>query len=87
MRLLRRQPRLDHRPPPAAYAPDLDPRRRHLAASAPCGYQAHTAFTVPDDLMHALRSGLRQLQYRSDVLDSCLAATELPLPTTHGQPQ
>ncbi|KAA6215483.1 IS630 family transposase [Streptomyces albofaciens JCM 4342] len=68
------------------YAPDLNPvegiwsllRRR-------C--QANAAFTDPDDLMQALRRGLRQLQHRSDVIDSCLAATGLPLTTTPGQPQ
>jgi transposase len=44
--------------------------------------QANTAFT---DLEQALRHGLRQTQYRSDVLDGCLAATGLPL--THTTPR
>ncbi|MFD7668605.1 reverse transcriptase domain-containing protein [Streptomyces sp. NPDC059788] len=33
------------------------------------------------------RRGLRQLQYRSDVIDSCLATTGLSLTTTPEQPQ
>jgi transposase len=61
-------------PPP--YAPQLNPvegiwsllRRR-------C--QANTAFTDPTHLMRALRRGLRQVQYRGDLIDGCLAATGL----------
>lgn len=39
--------------------------------------QANTAFTDPDHLMRALRHGLRQIQYRSNLVDGCLAATRL----------
>ncbi|UGQ15320.1 transposase [Yinghuangia sp. ASG 101] len=62
-----------HLPP---YAPDLNPVEgiwsllRH-------GSQANTAFTDPDHLMRNLRRGLRRIQYRSDVIDGCLAATGL----------
>jgi transposase len=63
-----------------AYAPDLNPveglwsvlRRTSLA---------NRAFTDPDDLVTTVRTGLRQLQYRPDVLDGCLAGTGLnPVP-------
>ncbi|MFG3016801.1 DDE endonuclease, partial [Streptomyces cinerochromogenes] len=35
------------------------------------------AFADPDDLITAVRRGLRQLQYRPDVLDGCLTGTGL----------
>jgi transposase len=68
------------------YAPQLNPvegvwsllRRR-------C--QTNTAFTDPEHLMHALRHSLRQVQYRSDIIDGCLAATGLILTTPRLQPQ
>ena len=47
--------------------------------------RANTAFTGPDHLMRVLRHGLRQVQYCSDVVDGCLAATGLTLTTTHLQ--
>ncbi|MGX9227998.1 hypothetical protein ACWV95_20580 [Streptomyces albus] len=31
----------------------------------------------PDDLITAIRRGLRQLQYRPNVLDGCLTGTDL----------
>ncbi|CAG6396716.1 transposase [Streptomyces cocklensis] len=60
------------------YAPQLNPvegiwsllRRR-------C--QANTAFTDPVHLMRNLRQGLREVQYRPDLIDGCLAATGLTL--------
>ncbi|WP_445081914.1 IS630 family transposase [Streptomyces ipomoeae] len=58
------------------YAPDLNPvegiwsilRRTTLA---------NRAFAAPQDLIAAVRRGLRQLQYRHDVLDGCLVGTGL----------
>jgi hypothetical protein len=38
--------------------------------------QANTAFTDPVPLMRTLRQGLGQMQYRSNVIDGCLAGTE-----------
>lgn len=35
------------------------------------------AFADPEDLVTAVRRGLRRLQYRGDVLDGCLAGTGL----------
>ncbi|MFE0063214.1 transposase [Streptomyces sp. NPDC059003] len=49
--------------------------------------QANTAFADPDHLLGTLRRGLGQLQYRSDLIDSCLAATGLERTTTHRQGQ
>ena len=38
---------------------------------------ANRAIADPDDLITAVRRELRQLQYRHDVLDGCLAGTGL----------
>ncbi|MEU6610385.1 DDE endonuclease, partial [Streptomyces shenzhenensis] len=38
---------------------------------------ANRAFAEPDDLITAVRRGLRQLQYRPDILDGCLTGTGL----------
>ncbi len=38
---------------------------------------ASRAFSDPDDLITAVRRGLRQLQYRHDALDGCLTGTRL----------
>nr|AAZ77671.1 Orf0 [Streptomyces antibioticus] len=43
--------------------------------------QANTAVTDPSRLIHRLRHGLRQIQYRSDTIDGCLTGTGLT-PTT-----
>ncbi|MEY9873284.1 transposase [Streptacidiphilus sp. MAP12-33] len=64
-----------------AYTPQLNPvegiwsllRRR-------C--QTNTDFTDPAHLMRALRRGLRQVQYRPDIIDGCLAGTGLTLTTS-----
>ncbi len=39
--------------------------------------RANRASAGPDDLITAVRRGLRQLQYRLDVLDGCLTGTGL----------
>ncbi|WP_234436377.1 transposase, partial [Streptomyces sp. NRRL S-813] len=44
---------------------------------------AHTAFTDPAHLMHDLRRGLRQVQYRPDLIGGCLAGTGLTVTTPH----
>ncbi|WP_445030007.1 transposase [Streptomyces sp. SAS_270] len=59
------------------YAPDLNPvegvwsvlRRTALA---------NRASADPDNLITTVRRGLRQLQYRHDVLNGCLTGTGLP---------
>jgi hypothetical protein len=37
--------------------------------------------------MHALRHGLREIQYRSDLIDGCLAETGLTMTTSRQQSQ
>ncbi len=49
--------------------------------------QANTAFTDSAHLMRTLRRGLRQVQYRPDLIDGCLAGTRLTLPTPRLQRQ
>ncbi|MEU2600663.1 transposase [Streptomyces hirsutus] len=63
------------------YAPDFNPvegiwsvPRRTTAANR--------AFADPDELITAVRRGLRRLQYRHDVLDGCLVGTGPPKPAT-----
>ncbi|MFE0063256.1 transposase, partial [Streptomyces sp. NPDC059003] len=68
------------------YAPDLNPVEG-IWPLLRRSRQVNTAFTDPDHLLSALRRGLRQLQYRGDIIDSCLTATGLVRATTHRQPQ
>ncbi|MEU2871952.1 transposase [Streptomyces olivoreticuli] len=49
--------------------------------------QCNTAFTDADHLIRVLRHRLRELQYRPDLLDGCLAATGLTLTTSRPQSQ
>ncbi|MGW5255257.1 IS630 family transposase, partial [Streptomyces sp. NPDC004012] len=49
--------------------------------------QVNTAFTDPDHLISTLRHGLRQIQYRSNLIDGCLAETGLTLTTSRQQRQ
>ncbi|GHB85147.1 hypothetical protein GCM10010347_65160 [Streptomyces cirratus] len=69
-----------YRLPP--YAPDLNPVEGIWSILRRTS-QANTAFTDPDHLIRWLRHGLRQIQYRSDVINGCLTATGLAL-TTRG---
>nr|WP_232838941.1 transposase [Streptomyces triticisoli] len=68
------------------YAPDLNPVEGIWSLVRRAG-QNNTAFTDPDHLMRVLRRTLRKLQYRSDVIDGCLAATGLTLTTSRPQNQ
>jgi transposase len=49
--------------------------------------QTNTAFTDPEHLMRTLRTGLREVQYRSNLIDGCLTGTGLTLTTSQLQPQ
>ncbi|WP_438828273.1 IS630 family transposase [Streptomyces mirabilis] len=69
-----------------AYAPDLNPVEGVWSLLRRSS-QANTAFTDPDHLMSALRHGLRQIQYRSNLIDGCLAETGLTLTTSRQQRQ
>ncbi|WP_435866806.1 transposase [Streptomyces viridosporus] len=61
-------------PPP--YTPDLDPVEG-IWSVLQCTTTANRAFADPDDLITAVRRGLRRLQYRHGVLDGCLTGTGL----------
>ncbi len=63
-----------------AYAPDLHPVEG-IWSLLWRSSQSNTAFTDPDHLMRVLRRGLREIRYRSDLIDGCLAATRLRHPT------
>ncbi|MEV0504830.1 transposase [Streptomyces spectabilis] len=69
-----------------SYAPDLNPVEgvwSLVRRSAQC----NTAFTEPDHLIRALRRSLREIQYRPELIDGCLAATGLTLTTSRPQTQ
>ncbi|GAA3918731.1 hypothetical protein GCM10023084_81470 [Streptomyces lacrimifluminis] len=69
-----------------SYAPDLNPVEG-IWSLLRRSSQANTAFTDPDHLMSALRHGLRQIQYRSNLINGCLAETGLTLTTPRRQRQ
>jgi hypothetical protein len=68
------------------YAPQLNPVEGTWSLLR-CRCQVNTAFTDPAHLMRNLRQGLREVQYRPDLIDGCLAVTGLnlrtPDPRTH----
>ncbi|WP_307544229.1 transposase [Streptomyces sp. V3I8] len=68
------------------YAPDLNPVEDIWSLARRAG-QNNIAFTDPDHLMRVLRRTLREIQYRSDVIDGCLAATGLTLTTLNPKAQ
>lgn len=72
-----------HLPP---YAPDLNPVEGIWSVLRRTS-QANTAFTDPDHLIRRLRHGLRQIQYRSDIIDGYLTGTGLILTTPQLQGQ
>ncbi|MEU6275776.1 IS630 family transposase, partial [Streptomyces populi] len=49
--------------------------------------QVNTAFSDPEHLISALRHGLRKIQYRSNLIDGCLAETGLTSTTSRQQRQ
>lgn len=61
-----------------AYAPDLNPMEGIWSLLRRV-FLANVAFTDPDHLIRAVRQGLRIIQYRSDLIDGCLAGTGLTL--------
>ncbi|MGW4794929.1 transposase [Nonomuraea sp. NPDC004297] len=63
------------------YAPDLN-SVENIWSLLRRSSRANRAFTDPDHLLGTLRRVLRQLQYRRDVIDGCLAATDLNLTTS-----
>ncbi|MET9695280.1 transposase, partial [Streptomyces sp. NPDC006514] len=72
-----------HLPP---YAPDLNPVEGIWSVLRRTS-QTNTVFTNPDHLIRRLRHGLRQIQYRGDIINGCLTGTGLTLTTPRLQPQ
>ncbi|MFF4416669.1 transposase [Streptosporangium sp. NPDC001559] len=58
------------------YAPDLNPVEGIWSLLRRC-FLANIAFTSPEHLIRTVRQGLRTIQYRSDLIDGCLAETGL----------
>ncbi|MGW3711685.1 transposase [Streptomyces albogriseolus] len=58
------------------YAPDLNPVEGIWSVLGRSS-TANRAFADPDDLITAVRRGIRQLRNRPDVLDGCLTGTGL----------
>jgi transposase len=69
-----------------AYAPDLNPVEG-IWSLLRRSSRTNTAFTDPDHLIRSLRHGIRRIQYRSNLIDGCLAETGLPMATTRQQRQ
>lgn len=61
-----------------AYAPDLNPVEG-IWSVLRRGWLSNVAFTTVDHLIRTVRRGLRKIQYRSDLIDGCLAGTGLRL--------
>jgi hypothetical protein len=61
------------------YAPQ--PRRRDLVPPA-TRLVSNVAFSTPEHLVQRIRRGLRHIQYRSDLIDGCLAETGLTIRPT-----
>ncbi|MBB4917444.1 transposase [Streptosporangium saharense] len=60
------------------YAPDLNPVEGVWSLLRRC-FLANVAFTGPEHLIRTVRQGLHVIQYRSDLIDGCLAGTGLTL--------
>lgn len=63
------------------YAPDLNPVEGiwYLLRR---GWLSNVAFSTPEHLVQRIRRGLRHIQYRSDLIDGCLAETGLTIRPT-----
>ncbi|MET8676065.1 transposase [Streptomyces sp. NPDC004647] len=59
-----------------SYAPDLNPVEG-IWSLLRRGWLSNVAFTTPEHLIRTVRHGLRKIQYRSDLIDGCLAGTGL----------
>ncbi|WP_446697432.1 transposase [Streptosporangium vulgare] len=61
-----------------SYTPDLNPVEG-IWSLLRRGFLSNIAFTSPEHLIRTIRQGLRTIQYRSDLIDGCLAGTGLAL--------
>ncbi|MFE5191948.1 transposase [Streptomyces sp. NPDC056628] len=69
-----------------AYAPALNPVEG-IWSLLRRSSQTNTAFADPDHLIRTLRHGLRQIQYRSNLINGCPTETDLTLTTLRRQRQ
>jgi hypothetical protein len=46
------------------------------------GWLSNVAFSTPEHLVQRIRPGLRHIQYRSELMDGCLAETGLTIRVT-----
>ncbi|MFD8538896.1 IS630 family transposase [Streptomyces rubrogriseus] len=60
------------------YAPDLNPVEG-IWSLLRRGWLSNVAFSTPEHLVQRIRRGLRHMQYRSDLIDRCLAETGLTI--------
>ncbi|MEU6015476.1 transposase, partial [Streptomyces sp. NPDC047515] len=63
------------------YAPDLNPVEG-IWSLLRRGWLSNVAFTTSEHLVQRIRRGLRHIQYRSDLIDGCLAETGLTIRPT-----
>jgi hypothetical protein len=66
---------------PAALRTRPQPRRRDLVPLRR-GWLSNVAFHTPEHLIQRIRRGLRHIQYRSHLIDGCLAETGLTIRPT-----
>ncbi|MET9662168.1 transposase [Streptomyces sp. NPDC006510] len=60
------------------YAPDLNPVEG-IWSLLRRGWLSNVAFSTPEHLIRTIRSGLRHIQYRSNLIDGCLTETGLTI--------
>ncbi len=63
------------------YAPDLNPVEG-IWSLLRRGWLSNVAFSTPEHLVQRIRHGLRHIQYRSHLIDGCLAETGLTIRPT-----
>lgn len=63
------------------YAPDLNPVEG-IWSLLRRGWLSNVAFATPEHLVQRIRRGLRHIQYRSDLINGCLAETGLNIRAT-----
>ncbi|GAA3160699.1 hypothetical protein GCM10010486_28540 [Nonomuraea roseoviolacea subsp. carminata] len=63
------------------YAPDLNPVEG-IWSLLRRGWLSNVAFSTPEHLVQRIRRGLRHIQYRSELIDGCLAETGLAIRPT-----
>ncbi|GIH79086.1 hypothetical protein Plo01_55150 [Planobispora longispora] len=62
--------------------PPQEPLRRGIWSLLRRGWLSNVAFSTPEHLVQRIRRGLRHIQYRSELIDGCLAETGLAIRPT-----